>query len=360
MPYRIPTMAEVRAVPWNGYNVVSTFSGAGGSCLGYRMAGYAVVWASEFVPAAQDTYRANHPDTFLNTQDLRDVTPEQVVEESGLALGEIDILDGSPPCASFSTAGKRERFWGKEKQYSDTVAKVDDLFFEYTRLLRGLQPRTFVAENVGGLVKGAAKGYFKQVLREMRAAGYEVSARLLNAMWLGVPQSRERLIFVGVRKDLCERYGVHPAHPRPRGSVVTLGEAIADVRQDEEQRAWLLDKYDGSAIGRELDKLPTDPDWPVSSDRYFNLTRESLRAPCSTITQLGGTAAGPSHPTECRKFTIPELKRITGVPDDFILTGKYERQWERLGRMVPPPMMLAVAETIRDEILVKMGVAQDG
>jgi len=193
-PYKIPSMAEIEALPKNGYDVVSTFSGCGGSCLGYRMAGFNVAWANEFIPAAQDTYVANHPSTILDKRDIRKIQPKEILDILGKNAGEIDLLDGSPPCAAFSTAGKRSDGWGTVKSYSDSKQRVDDLFFEYSRILEGLQPKTFIAENVSGLVKGVAKGYFKEILKRLQDCGYRVSARVLDAKWLGVPQSRQRLI----------------------------------------------------------------------------------------------------------------------------------------------------------------------
>lgn len=136
--YKVPSMKEILSLPWNGYNVVSTFSGGGGSCLGYEMAGYHVVWANEFIPEAQKTYRLNHPNTFLNTQDIRTVTAEQIIKETNIPKGEIDLFDGSPPCCAFSTCGSREKGWGKVRKYSDSAQRVDDLFFEYIRLIRDL------------------------------------------------------------------------------------------------------------------------------------------------------------------------------------------------------------------------------
>ncbi len=156
-PFYIPTMAEIEAIKWNGFNVVSTFSGCGGSCLGYRMAGYRVLYANEFIKAAQETYKANHPNSILDSNDVRQIRPEEILERINLKKGELDLFDGSPPCASFSISGKREKGWGVEKKYSDTKQRVDDLFYEYARILRGLQPKVFVAENVAGLVIGTAK-----------------------------------------------------------------------------------------------------------------------------------------------------------------------------------------------------------
>lgn len=352
--YKVPSMKEIEELPWNGFNVVSTFSGAGGSCLGYRMAGYKVRWANEFIPAAQDTYRANHPDTFLNTKDIREVTAEEILEQSGLE--EVDLFDGSPPCASFSTNGKREKYWGKVKNYSDSKQVVDDLFFEYTRILQGLQPKTFVAENVSGLVKGHAKGYFKRILAEMKSCGYEVSARLLDASMLGVPQKRERLIFVGVRKDLCDKYGVHPCHPKPEKTVYTLRDALDGVVNSEKELADAKVK-DSTKYYEVLSKIPKNPPHPIDGQsvmgpgKWFNCQRLSWEKPARTVLQGDNLHALPD---EDRFLTISEVKRVMSVPDDFVLTGSKNQQQERLGRMVPPVMMSKVAKTIEEEILCKI------
>ncbi|HNQ91231.1 MAG TPA: DNA cytosine methyltransferase [Verrucomicrobiota bacterium] len=407
-PYRVPSMAEIAAVPDNGLRIVSTFSGCGGSCLGYRMAGYRVVWANEFIPAAAETYRANHPTTPLDTRDIRKVQPEEILEATGLEAGEIDAVEGSPPCASFSTAGKREKHWGKAKPYSDTVQRVDDLFFEYVRLVDGLRPKVFVAENVSGLVKGVAKGYFLEILAKLKACGYRVGCKVLDAQWLGVPQARQRTIFIGVREDL----GLEPVFPKPLPYRYSLREALpwivrgkygpawkpADAPSptvsagrsynpatshqglelvearitggtgaafDEKGRAYDLDQpcptvlgtkpnqfeVDMSrfAIAREWDKLKPGQ----ASDKYFNLVRPHPDQPCPTICASHGHPgiASVTHPTEKRKLTIAELKRICAFPDDFILTGSYSQQWERLGRAVPPVMSFHIARIVRDEIL---------
>ena len=425
-PYRVPSMEEIAAIPWNGYQAVSTFSGCGGSSLGYKMAGFRVLWANEFIPAAQDTYRANHHGTILDTRDIRTVQPADILEAIGMQAGELDLFDGSPPCASFSTAGKREAGWGKVKAYSDTKQRTDDLFFEYTRLVKGVQPKVFVAENVSGLVKGTAKGYFLEILAALKECGYTVSAKLLDAQWLGVPQMRQRVIFVGVRNDLVAKYGVKPVHPKPllyrysvrdalpwivnlnRDSMGMEGKWVCDVatepcraigtasggaqtrfeveaitpRAYRDKRGafgndgditdqpaptvlsgsvgthWIVEpEADISryAIGREWDKLKPGE----QSDRYYQLVRAPIDGPSPTVTQSAGTAwspaaaAGVTHPTEKRKFSIAELRRICAFPDDFIFTGTYSQQWERMGRAVPPVMMMHIAQEIRTEVLDK-------
>jgi DNA (cytosine-5)-methyltransferase 1 len=307
------------------------------------------------------------------------VKASEILEVIKMQPGELDLFDGSPPCASFSTAGKRQAGWGKVKKYSDKAQRTDDLFFEYIRLLRELKPKTFVAENVSGLVKGAAKGYFIEIMRELKASGYRVTCKVLDAQWLGVPQSRQRTIFVGVREDL----GIEPAHPKPlpyRYSVRDALPWIVDARQtkvfNEPDRIFTetptptittlgigakrndcciveaetdISRY---AIGVEWEKLKEGE----GSSKYLNLKRTRLDGAAHCISADGGNSstAGVCHPTEKRKFSIAELKRICGFPDDYILTGTYAQQWERCGRSVPPVMMNHIATAVRDQILKRL------
>lgn len=385
-PYRIPSVQEIRDVPDNGLTAVSTFSGAGGGCLGLRWAGWKVAWASEFIPEARDTYRANMPYTPVDDRDIRLVKGSEILDAIGLDVGELDLLEGSPPCSDFSTAGKRQEGWGKTKHYSNTQQRVDDLFFEYVRLLDELQPRTFYAENVPGLSIGVAKGYLREIMTAMRAVGYNVAAKILDASLLGVPQARRRLIFVGTRNDLDipppfpkpfpYRYTIADALPwlenvihdtrglfgqgpvldRPSPTItvgvnsvnslhyIALGDHPFEDLPLEEQGAPI----DGYAIGREWKILNPGE----QSDRYFQLVKPHPNEPAPTITQTAGIAgaAGITHPYEPRKFSIPELRRLCGFPDDFVLTGTYRQRWERLGRAVPPPMSKAIGLALEEAL----------
>jgi DNA (cytosine-5)-methyltransferase 1 len=331
-------MTEIEEIPWNGHDVVSTFSGCGGSCLGYRMAGYRVLWASEFIPAAQKVYKENHPDSVLDTRDIREVKSQEILDAIDQERGEVDILDGSPPCSDFSTAGKGSEGWGEVKDYSDTKQRVDDLFFEYARILEGLQPKVFVAENVKGLVRGKAKGYFKEILRELKGCGYDVQAKVLDAQWLGVPQRRQRLIFVGVRNDL----DASPAHPDPLPYRYSVREAVDDLPSDGVRlKGYAVhDKwYDCDANG--------------NHPSLFNLKRLRWHEPANTLCQTWGRGtAAITMPDEPPRYpSIAELKRLQAFPDDFELTGNRAQRWERIARTVPPVMMKHIAATIRDDIL---------
>ena len=351
--YRIPGAVEFNGRPRNGYKVVSTFSGCGGSCLGWRMAGYEVVWASEFVPAAQDTYRANH-DSHLDTRDIRVVRPEEILAAVGMRRGELDVFDGSPPCSSFSRAGSGSDGWGKVKTYSDTKQRTDDLFDEYVRLVDGLLPRVGVAENVPALAHGKASGYFREIVQKIADLGYVVRASVLDAQWLGVPQSRKRLFIQGVREDL----ETQPAFPKPLPYRYSVEDACPWVvpspdysehpgaPNQAERAAASISKY---AIGDAWDKLRPGE----QSEKYFQLVKVHPKKPCPTIVQTAGVlgAAGVTHPFEKRKWTISEVVRLSGFPDEFKLTGTYRQQWERLARSVPPPVMEALGRAIERGVL---------
>lgn len=356
-PYAVPCMTEIASIPWNGLTVASTFSGCGGSSLGYRMAGYRVLWANEFIPAARDTYRANSAAyTHLDDRDIRAVEPADVLDRVGLAVGDLDILDGSPPCASFSMVGKREASWGHVKKYSDTEQRTDDLFYEYARLVRGIQPRVFVAENVSGLVKGTAKGYFLRVLAELRACGYQVTAKLLDAQWLGVPQARQRLIFVGVRNDLRSA----PVHPTPLPYRYTVRDALPHVVAQGDNGGFgfgSIRSTDGPSPTITTIATGGNKNFPpgLVIAKQLGLMRDPETGQDLSIDGLAPHAlwntAARRKGGVARKLSLAELRQVCGFPADFVLTGTYSQRWERLGRAVPPPMMAAIAATVRDSIL---------
>ena len=125
------------------FNVISTFAGGGGSSTGYRLAGGKILCVNEFVEAAVDTYKSNYPNTPVLPDDIKKLTGEDFLKIAGIKKGELDILDGSPPCSAFSTAGKREKGWDQTKTYSDgkQVENIEDLFFEFTRITADIMPK---------------------------------------------------------------------------------------------------------------------------------------------------------------------------------------------------------------------------
>jgi DNA (cytosine-5)-methyltransferase 1 len=343
--YKIPTVKELRSATESGnhkFEVVSLFAGGGGSSTGYRMAGGKVLAVNEFIPEAVKTYKANWPTTEVLPGDIRNLSGQEILTAIKREPGQLDILDGSPPCSAFSTAGSRDKGWGKTKKYSDASQKnVEDLFFEYIRVLRDIQPKVFVAENVSGLAKGVAKGYLNQILRELRASGYEVSCKVLDAQWLGVPQKRARTIFVGVRSDLWKPEFKGRLHPLPLPKKITLEEAFRDLTfTDNDRMQTDTTKY---AVHKLLVKMKPG----TQHQKRFNLVKcsKNSQANCLTATTGSLSAAKPMH-WDNRAFTVSEVKRIMSVPDDYVLTGAYQQKVERLGRMVAPFMMRAVAQNI--------------
>ena len=358
------------------FNVLSTFAGGGGSSTGYRLAGGKILAINEFVEEAQNTYRENYPNTTIVPGDIKELTGTYLMEQAGVKVSELDILDGSPPCSAFSMAGSVSHgegrthadAFGKTKQYSDIkgVSNVEDLFFEFLRVAKDIKPKVIIGENVEGLTMGEAKEYFHKIQNTFEEIGYLVVADVLNASYFGVPQSRKRCFFIGVREDVADAIGLnfmtmYQLYPDKNDVQTTLGEAISDVvNEDKEELDYLFDKISPEkAVGKTLMKMPKDPDKVLTGMDYhdkghhFNLKRSSLRKPCPTITAMGNLAgvAGTCHPLEDRKFTIKELKRIMSLPEDFKLTGKHKQQSERIGRMVPPLMMKALAESVYNKVL---------
>lgn len=313
--------------------VISTFAGGGGSSLGYHMAGFRELLAVEWDDNAVKTLRLNFPHLDVYHGDIAKLSVEEVLRRTGLEPGQLDVFDGSPPCQGFSTAGKRDM--GDER---------NQLFREYVRLLRGLKPKCFVMENVSGMVKGKMKLIFAEILRELKASGYLVSARLLNAKYYGVPQSRERIIFVGVREDL----GIEPSHPEGTTNVETLTSAWANVCVEVVPE--ISSRYANIVLKVSRGQCADDVE-PGSG--FQNCVRWDENKCAPTISKLNrGTGFGtPIHPIENRTVSIPEAKRCASFPDNHVFVGAFADRWARIGNSVPPLLMRAIAGHIRSHIL---------
>lgn len=338
------------------------------------MAGFKVLWANEFIYAAAQTYRANFPDTFVDPRDIRIILVEEILDKIGLEKGELDLLEGSPPCADFSISGKRKTGQYKLKKYSETKQKVDDLFWEFARILEELQPKVFIAENVAGLALGTVAkdilgseqmdmfgAHEDTIFYALTQAGYNVRYKVLSADNYGTPQARPRLIFLGIRKDLDKQ----PTYPPILPYIYTAEEALDNlvispedlkptiITPKEWQYKWLSQMKPGENIG---DYHPTGAG--------FTARRLDPTKPSVTILAEVARCSHIFHPTESRLLSVPELKRLHGYPDDFILVGtkptekgKFEQNCERIGRSVPPPLYYHVGAHIRDKIL---GDTSDG
>lgn len=194
---------DLKKIKKNGLKVFSCFSCGGGSTMGYKMAGCEVLGNVEIDPKMMEMYKKNHNPKYsflMGVQDFKKIPSKDLPSE----LFNLDILDGSPPCSTFSLAGSREKSWGKMKKFREGQAEqvLSDLFFDFIDIAEKLNPKTIIAENVKGIILGNAKGYLKAITKKLEDIGYNVQVFLLNAATMGVPQKRERVFFIARRKDL--------------------------------------------------------------------------------------------------------------------------------------------------------------
>jgi DNA (cytosine-5)-methyltransferase 1 len=282
--------------------VISTFAGCGGSSLGYQMAGFKELLAVEWDNNAAETFKLNFPKVPLFHGDIKELSVEKCLKLAKIKPRELDVFDGSPPCQGFSTAGKRK--------FHDPR---NSLFQEYCRLLKGLQPKVFIMENVTGMVKGVMKQAYLKIISELRECGYKVQGEVMNAMYYGVPQSRQRVILIGVRKDLR----VEPSHPKPQTKPINIRKIFPYIT--------------GHSRGQF--------DMKIKSNNTIAYTLTKKRT--MEFIEKG----------EKRYPTINEAKIMGTFPKDFMFIGGEVTQWERIGNSVPPLLMEAIAIHIRDKIL---------
>ena len=360
----------------NKFNVISTFAGGGGSSTGYRLAGGKILCINEFVKEARNTYHENYPNTPILPDDIKELHLEgehELLDAANIGAGEVDILDGSPPCSAFSMAGAvvqgggHSAGFGKTKKYSDgkKVENIEDLFFEFIRVAKDIQPKVIVAENVSGLLMGEAKKYYSHITAEFGNIGYDVSSKLLDSSHYGVPQTRKRVIFIAVRNDVTEAIGftflnIASIFPEKSSKVITCGHAFSDLEYDKEELKMLRESFiKGSHFKTANNWGDEDPETSDNTDgvltgcnknnrgHHFNMKKISQFRPAPTITASGGCI----HWSEMRKLALCETRRAMSLPEDFKLTGKWEQKSERMGRMVPPLMMKAIADSIYKKVL---------
>lgn len=308
--------------------VVSLFAGAGGSSLGYSMAGYRELLAVEWDDHAAACLARNFSGVRIHHGDIANVKPGML----DLRPGQLDVLDGSPPCQGFSTNGARQ---------------LDDprnqLFRQFVRLLRAWQPRAFVMENVAGMADGKMRAIFAEIRAELRSSGYDVSSRELPASYYRVPQRRKRIIIIGVRTDLA----IQASHPVPQSREVTVGEALTGLEDDIGQR-----REPPATTARLLPYLRPGERGADVLGRYgkaggfFNKVRLRADRPAPTILQ--DRSAVLIHPRYNRLLGSRELTRLGSFPDEYDWgTSTCSKIQQRVGNSVPPLFMRAIATHVR-------------
>jgi DNA (cytosine-5)-methyltransferase 1 len=341
------SLADLASVPQNGIKVMSTFACGGGSSMGYKRAGCTIVAANDIDPEMAWHYKRNLNPPLYYLCPIKDLLTAKFPDH----LFDLDILDGSPPCSTFSMAGSREKSWGKDKHFREGQAKqvLSDLFFDYLDLVERLKPRVAIAENVKGMILGNAKGYTKLVMARFREIGYRVQLFLVNAADCGVPQRRERVFFCALRDDMPGgKLELKPSH-----RWISAGEATSDL-----QVLTAAEKLDTKSTQMHLDwwhltkKGDTYATAAAKRGRkggLFSHIRLDERQPSPTLTCATNDHSA-LHWDECRRLTLREWKRLGSFPDDYHAKtdkiGKY-----MIGMSVPPKMTEQVARAVVDQWL---------
>jgi DNA (cytosine-5)-methyltransferase 1 len=328
-------LADLDDRPKHGHTVFSCFSCGGGSSMGYKLAGYTVIGNCEIDPDMMRVYKANHHPKYSFLMDIRDFVklPDEEIPEE---LKHLDVLDGSPPCSVFSTAGDREEGWNVEKVFREGQAKqrLDDLFFFFIEAARRLQPKVVIAENVKGLIKGNARGWVNQIVKEFDDAGYVVQIFLFNAARMGVPQKRERVFFIAHRKDL--------EYPKLQMQFDSKPINFGSVRE-EHGRDFSEDK-----VTAKLMKYRISSDWCLGdiskrvrkTNNGFTTPIHHDEAPALTITAGGiGFRMCDGLP-----LTDRDVINCQTFPQDYDFLDQTVRYI--CGMSVPPVMMAKIAEQV--------------
>lgn len=319
--------------------VFGTFICGGGSTMGYKLAGFNHIGGVEIDPKIADVYQSNHKPNYLFVEDIREFIKR---ENKPKELFNLDILDGSPPCSSFSMAGNREKDWGKEKIFKEGQTKqvLDDLFFEFIKLAKELQPKVVIAENVKGLIQGNAKLYVKRIFKEFDEAGYKVQLFLLNASTMGVPQKRERVFFICHRKDLnfpklTLNFNEKPIVFSEVKEVNCKSKECFNFPRSEAERLALVEFGDRNLVNADKKLRGND------KNAFFNQTLVYDNGIMGTITGQEKSFVF----SEKRRLSHKEIKLCGSYPLDYDFKSTDSNYL--IGMSVPPVMTAQIANQIK-------------
>jgi DNA (cytosine-5)-methyltransferase 1 len=343
------------------YTSISLFSGAMGLDLGLEAAGIETALCIEIDKWCCATVRANRPHVPLLEGDIRGITAADALAKAGLHKDAVFLICGGPPCQSFSTAGRR-RSIGDPR---------GSLFRDFVRFVEAIRPRYFLMENVRGILSAAIKhrpleqrgdsalplepaeelgSALNVILGEFTRIGYTVSYKLVKAVEYGVPQIRERVIFLGSRDGHPTPFPT-PTHARhsaaDRKPWTTFGEAVDELidthrlhQRYSADRARIFELVPPSgnwrSLPRELQPIALGGAYHSTGGRVGFYRRLSFDAPAPTIlTSMTQKASGMCHPIETRPLTVAECKRVQQFPDDWYVSGTVAQQYRQIGNAVP-------------------------
>lgn len=336
-------LSDLNKVKKNDYKVFSCFSCGGGSSLGYKLAGFNVIGNCEIDKRINNIYVKNNHPKYNYCMGIQEMNKLKEFPEE---LYHLDILDGSPPCSTFSMAGQREENWGKNKKFREGQASqiLDDLFFEFIDLAAILKPKIVIAENVKGLIMGNAKGYVNLIVKKFNEIGYKVQLFLLNAATMGVPQKRERVFFVATRKDI-----------QFPNLVLNFNETPIKYGEIKDSKYKSLGK-DTMIYHRWKKRVKSDSNLGDTVKRTENGKISSFNTQYLKDDRVPNTiAAGGSLPV---RFDVPgyaterDIKIIQTFPQDYDFLGSNVQYI--CGMSVPPIMMKKISEQVKIQLLDKL------
>ena len=323
---------------------IELFAGAGGLALGISRAGFETVALIEIDKDSSDTLKLNRPDWRVINDDIANISPLDLEKIFEIPRGNLDLLSGGAPCQSFSYAGKR---LGLEDARGT-------LFYHYAIFLQKLQPKIFLFENVRGLLTHDGGKTFQTMQKVFEDCGYIVHKKILNAWDFGNAQKRERLITIGVRKNLSDKIKInfptpHEYKPLLRDVLKNVPESLCAKYSAYKKSLFEMIPQGGywRDLPEEIAKKYMKSCWGMSGGRTGILRRMSLDEPSlAVLTSPTQKQTERCHPLESRPFTVRENARIQSFPDDWKFCGSMYSQYRQVGNAVPVNLAYEVAKEI--------------
>ena len=330
------------------YTTIELFAGAGGLALGVEKAGFETIGLIEFNRDACDTLKKNRPQWNVICDDIANISVLDLEEYFHIKSGELDLLSGGAPCQAFSYAGKR---LGLEDARGT-------LFYHYAIFLEKLQPKMFLFENVRGLLTHDKGKTYRTMLDIFENAGYDIQKDVLNAWDYGVAQKRERLITVGIRKDLRDKIKfsfpkAHEYKPVLRDVLQNVPESLGVVYGENKRKLFELVPPGGywRDIDPVLAKEYMKSCWDMEGGRTGILRKLSYDEPSLTVlTSPSQKQTERCHPAEARPFTVRENARCQSFPDEWEFCGNVMSQYKQVGNAVPVNLAYEVAKSIHSAL----------
>ena len=323
------------------------FSGAGGFLLGFEKEGFDIILSTDFDEDCEKVHKINRPNIPFVRADIRTLSNEKIDE---LLNGQtVDVLIGGPPCQGFSTIGNRV---SSDPERRTKYDPRNDLFREYIRILNHLQPKVFVMENVKGIKTRDGGTIFEEIQRQFKETGYDFNCITLNAADYGVPQYRERVFFYGTRIGVDFEAPI-PTHGENRNPYNIVLDAIGDLANKGEEVSNHVPLKHGEKNIRRYQLIPEggrlpENDLPVDLYRKnFGNTFKRLDRNKPSLTMVPGHNAFPIHPWLDRSLTVREAARIQTFPDDYIFSGRRDKQCMQVGNAVPVQLANAWAKQVK-------------